>query len=130
KVLRPAIIEVLDNPLATAELGDTVLAAQSFQHDPDLVFSREVSPRRAADVLQHLCGRFIHRHGFLYHLRSLKGYDEPEILPSSTHPICLMSADGGHIATGSSTIANTMGITDDACFAATAAFPPVTMTST
>ena len=26
----------------------------------------------------------------------MKGYDEPEILPSSTHPICLMSADGGH----------------------------------
>src|SRR5580692_6068598 len=25
-----------------------------------------------------------------------EGYDEPEILPSSTHPICLMSADGGH----------------------------------
>src|SRR6266550_105140 len=24
-----------------------------------------------------------------------EGYDEPEILPSSTHPICLMSADGG-----------------------------------
>jgi ABC transporter substrate binding protein len=24
-----------------------------------------------------------------------KGYDEPEILPSSTHPICLTSADGG-----------------------------------
>src|SRR6266550_2415689 len=27
-----------------------------------------------------------------------EGYDEPEILPSSTHPICLMSADGGHQA--------------------------------
>src|SRR2546423_5267945 len=27
-----------------------------------------------------------------------EGYDEPEILPSSTHPICLMSADGGHEA--------------------------------
>jgi hypothetical protein len=26
----------------------------------------------------------------------LKGYDEPEILPSSTRPISLMSADGGH----------------------------------
>jgi hypothetical protein len=26
----------------------------------------------------------------------LKGYDEPEILPSSTHPICLTSADGEH----------------------------------
>jgi hypothetical protein len=24
-----------------------------------------------------------------------EGYDEPEILPSSIHPICLMSADGG-----------------------------------
>src|SRR5262249_37432945 len=35
------------------------------------------------------------RHGFLSHLRSLEGYNEPEILPSSTHPICLMSADGG-----------------------------------
>jgi hypothetical protein len=23
--------------------------------------------------------------------------DEPEILPSSTHPICLMSADGGDL---------------------------------
>src|SRR5258707_10424879 len=26
-----------------------------------------------------------------------EGYDEPEILPSSTHPICLMSTDGGHL---------------------------------
>jgi hypothetical protein len=25
-----------------------------------------------------------------------QGYDEPEILPSSIHPICLKSADGGH----------------------------------
>jgi hypothetical protein len=32
-------------------------------------------------------------HGFLSHLRSLKSYDEPKILPTSTHPICLMSAD-------------------------------------
>jgi hypothetical protein len=26
----------------------------------------------------------------------LKGYDEPEILPSSTRPICLIGADAGH----------------------------------
>src|SRR4029453_19241864 len=26
-----------------------------------------------------------------------EGYDEPEILPSSTHPICLTSADGGQV---------------------------------
>ena len=29
------------------------------------------------------------------HLRSLKGYDEPEILPSSTRQICLIGADAG-----------------------------------
>ena len=28
----------------------------------------------------------------------MKGYDEPEILPSSTRPICLMRADGEHTA--------------------------------
>jgi hypothetical protein len=38
KLLRPAIIEVLDDPLATAKLGDTVLPAQAFHHNPDLVF--------------------------------------------------------------------------------------------
>jgi len=45
KVFRPAIIKVLDDPLAAAELGDTVLAAQPFQYNADLVFRREVSPR-------------------------------------------------------------------------------------
>jgi hypothetical protein len=29
----------------------------------------------------------------------LKGYDEPEILPSSTRPICLIGADAGHQGT-------------------------------
>src|SRR5271165_5309961 len=29
-----------------------------------------------------------------------EGYDEPEILPSSTYPICLMSADGRHFLRG------------------------------
>src|SRR5262249_36350421 len=96
KVFRPAVIEVLDDPLAAAELGDAVLAAQAFQYNADLVFRREVSPRRATDLLHDFCRRFFLRHGFLFHLRSLEGYDEPEILPSSTHPICLMSADGGH----------------------------------
>src|SRR5947209_15433535 len=38
KVFRPDVIEVLDDPLAAAELGDTVLAAQAFQYNADLVF--------------------------------------------------------------------------------------------
>src|ERR1700730_3217975 len=54
-------------------------------------------PRRAADVLHDLFCRFLHQPGFLSHLRSLKGYDEPEILPSSTRRICLIGADPGHL---------------------------------
>src|ERR1700720_2462411 len=95
KVLRPAIIKILDNPLTAAKLCDALLAAQAFQHDTDLFFGREFPPRHAADVLHDLFRRFLHRPGFPSHLRSLKGYDEPEILPSSTRPICLMGADAG-----------------------------------
>jgi hypothetical protein len=42
-------------------------------YDADLVFRREVSPRRAPDILYDLCRRFLRRHGFLSHLRSLRG---------------------------------------------------------
>jgi hypothetical protein len=49
-----------------------------------------------ADRLHNLLCRFLTRPGFLSHLRSFNGYDGPEILPSSTHPICLISADAGH----------------------------------
>src|ERR1700747_1883179 len=41
-------------------------------------------PRRTADVLYDLFCRFLHRPGFLSNLRSLQGYDEPGIFPSST----------------------------------------------
>src|SRR5580700_5596571 len=95
EVLRPAIIEVLDDPLSAAELSDAFLAAQALKHDADLRFGRELSACRPPDVFHDLFRRFLHRPGFLSHLRSLKGYDEPEILPSSTRQICLMGADVG-----------------------------------
>jgi hypothetical protein len=50
----------------------------------------------AADLLHDRLGRLLGRSWFLSHRHVLRGYDEPETLPSSTHPICLMSADGGH----------------------------------
>src|SRR5580693_6972167 len=56
-------------------------------------------PRSAADILHDLFCRFLHRPGFLSHLRSLKGYDEPEILPYSTRRNCLIGADAGHMLT-------------------------------
>src|ERR1700688_5048799 len=95
EVLRPAIIEVLDDPFATAQLGDALLAAQALQHNADLLFCRELPACRPPDVFHDLFRRFLHRPGFLSHLRSLKSYDEPEILPSSTRPICLIGADAG-----------------------------------
>jgi hypothetical protein len=47
----------------------------------------------AADLFHKLLCRFLHRPGFLSHLRSFNGYDGPEILPSSTRPFCLIGAD-------------------------------------
>src|SRR4029077_18442034 len=95
EILRPAIIEVLDDPLTTAELSDAFLATQALEHDADLLFCRELSACRPPDVFHDLFRRFLHRPGFLSHLRSWKGYDEPEILPSSTRQICLIGADAG-----------------------------------
>lgn len=46
-----------------------------------------------------LFGR-LRRHGFLSHLRSLTGYDEPETLRSQNPSNCLAVADGEHLLKG------------------------------
>src|SRR5262252_1927012 len=92
----PTIIEVLDDPLAAAQFGDTVLAAQTRKDDADLLLRGKLPPCRTADLLHELLCGFLHRPGFLSHLRSFNGYDGPKILPSSTRPFCLISADAGH----------------------------------
>src|SRR5262245_16427814 len=51
KLLRPAVIEVLDDPFAPAQLGDAVLAAQTGQNNADLLFRRKLAPGDAADLL-------------------------------------------------------------------------------
>jgi RNA polymerase sigma-70 factor (ECF subfamily) len=63
--------------------------------DADLLLRRKLSPGGAADLLHNLFRRFLHRPGFLSHLRSFNGYDGPEILPSSTGLFCLIGADAG-----------------------------------
>src|SRR5438067_9482734 len=98
KFLRPAVIEVLDDPLAATQLGDAVLAAQTAQDDADLLLRRKLTPGGPPDLLHNLFRRFLHRPGFLSHLRSFNGYDGPEILPSSTRLFCLIGADAGHFA--------------------------------
>src|SRR3981189_3052378 len=95
EVFRPAIVQVLRDPLAATQLGNAVLAAQAFQNDPDLLLGRIVLARRPSDVLNNLLSWFLRCSGLLSHLRSCERYDEPETLPYSIHPVCPMSADGG-----------------------------------
>ena len=95
EVFRPAIVQVLRDPLAATQLGNAVLAAQAFQHDPDLLLGRIMLARRPSDVLDNLLSRFLQWSGLLSHLRSYERYDEPETLPYSIRPFCPMSADGG-----------------------------------
>src|SRR5689334_604786 len=72
---------------------------QASEHDADLLLRRKLPPRGAPNLLHNLLCRFLNRPGFLSHLRSFNGYDGPEILPSSTQPICLMGADAGQSLT-------------------------------
>src|SRR5262249_11661216 len=71
ELLRPAVIHRGGNAFPAAQLRDVLLAAQSFQHNADLLFGRILLPRRPADVADKLLGRTSGGNGFLSHLRSL-----------------------------------------------------------
>src|SRR5262249_59304320 len=71
--------------LAPAQFGNAVFAAKSIEYDPNLILSRIVFARRSPNLSDDLFGRRLRCPGFLSHLRSLIGYDEPEILLSSSH---------------------------------------------
>src|SRR5262245_10931800 len=83
ELLGPAVVETLGNAFAATELGNRLFAAQAVQHDADLLFGRVAFAHRPADAFDDLLGRQGVGVGFLSHLRSPEGYDEPEILPSS-----------------------------------------------
>ena len=44
ELLRPGVIQALGDAFLAAQLGNAVIAAQAIEHDPDLVFRREVPP--------------------------------------------------------------------------------------
>src|SRR4051812_43077711 len=70
---------------------------QMASDEPGAVhLGRIVLARRPSDVLNNLLSWFLRCSGLLSHLRSCERYDEPETLPYSIHPVCPMSADGGH----------------------------------
>jgi hypothetical protein len=70
ELLRPGVVEALRDPFLAAKLGDAVFAAQTVQHDPDLVFCREMPPGRPANVFHHLLGRLLGACGLEAHLGS------------------------------------------------------------
>jgi hypothetical protein len=79
--------------------GDALLTAKPFQDDADLVLGAMVFARGAANITDQLFGRPPPRGwggGFLTHLDSPRGYDEPEFLRYSNCQFRLMGADGGH----------------------------------
>src|SRR5690606_26883383 len=86
ELLRPGVIQALGDPFLAAQLGNAVLAAQAFQHDPDLVFGREVPTRRTPDILHYPLSRGLRRRflqgGFGLHLRSFVTTTKPK---SSLH---------------------------------------------
>ena len=57
---------------------------KAVQDDADLLFGRVTPARRPADILDDLFRRQSGGAGLLSHLRSPEGYDELEILPSSS----------------------------------------------
>src|SRR4029077_7058312 len=65
EVFRPAVIQILDDPFTTAQLGDALFAAQALQHNADLLFCRELPACRPPDVFHDLFRRFLHPPGFL-----------------------------------------------------------------
>ncbi len=71
KLLAPAVILVLVQPLAAAQLRDAVLAAKSLQYNADFVFWAESAPRPALDVADDLFDRLLDVL-FLSHLRSFQ----------------------------------------------------------
>ena len=96
ELFRPIVIEALGNALTPAQRGNALLATQAFQHDADLLLRRILFAGGAADVLDDLLCRLFLCPGFPSHLRSLKGYDEPEILLYPLSRNCLIGAEPGH----------------------------------
>jgi hypothetical protein len=66
-------MHALGYALAQAQFGEALLAAQSLQHEADLVLGRVMPPRGPADVTHHGLGEGLARfgrQGFLAHLQS------------------------------------------------------------
>jgi hypothetical protein len=79
ELLRPSVIQALRDAFLAAQLGDTIITAQAFQHDPDLVLSRKMPPCCTANVLHDKLGRGLGlARVFWSHLRSFVTTTRPK----------------------------------------------------
>src|SRR3974390_104703 len=94
ELLRPAIIHRGGNALAAAQLREVVLAAQSFQHNADLLFRRVLPTGLTPNLLHDLFRRHFIRPGFLLPLSSLRLRSTPNP-PSLKTPNFSQPSRGG-----------------------------------
>jgi hypothetical protein len=85
QLLRPSVIQARGDAFAPAKLRCAVLAANAVQHNADFLLGRVLLARRPANAFHDPLG--LQFSGFRISGSSplLGGYDEPEILLSSTY---------------------------------------------
>ena len=71
ELLLPGIIQALGDALAATQRGDTLLATQARQDDPDLLLGRIVLACLALYASDQLVSGILRCSGFLLHLRSI-----------------------------------------------------------
>src|SRR5258708_5556333 len=96
ELLRPTVVEVLIDPFLAAQLSNAVLAAQTFQHNADLLFSGMMPACGSANIPDCLFSAVRYALARLSHRCSSTGYDEPAILSYAISSFCPTSADGLH----------------------------------
>ena len=65
KLLAPPVVEIRVQPFATAQRRDALFAPQALQHDPNLLFRRELPAGLPANLLNDLLRRLCMTHGAL-----------------------------------------------------------------
>jgi len=74
KVLAPSVVEVRGDTLSSTEIGDALLASQTFENNADLLFRRELPSGATANLSD--CG-FTRLLLLVGHLDTLLGVTDP-----------------------------------------------------